>query len=177
MNNNEFIEKYTRGHRDFSGEFLENLVLNRLQIDSLDLRGAILNNSEIVKSDIRGVDFSNSMLQNTRFYKTDISDCDFTDADLRGSHFEQVHLKESIFDNVNLSSSHFTEALISRSSLKATKLERLFCYRLKLREVDLSQSILDYSKLYIHEMDQVKIENISVIDVELNDGIRFDDII
>ncbi|ABW26272.1 hypothetical protein [Acaryochloris marina] len=57
MDSNEFIERYADGHRDFSGEFLEGLVLSRLLIQDLDLNGAILNNSEIVKTDIRGVEF------------------------------------------------------------------------------------------------------------------------
>lgn len=177
MDSNEFIERYADGHRDFSGELLEGLVLSRLLIQDLDLNGAILNNSEIVKTDIRGVDFRGSMLQNSRFYKTDISKCDFTGADLRGSNFNQVHLKKTIFDHANLSESSFTDALISRSSLRFTQLKRLLCCRLKLREVDLSQSVIDYSKLYIYEMYQVKAENLSAIDIELNDGISFDEII
>lgn len=126
-----FMTAYTKGRRDFAGQDLSLLNLQKLDLSGriifnqaklvrTNLQEANLSNSDFCRANLMGTNFQDAMLEKAFFHQANLEGAILRGANLTGANLSQANLK-----NTNLSGANLTGARVTEDQLAQAKMNWL----------------------------------------------------
>lgn len=97
QNEEDLLEQYSRGRRDFSG----------LDLSDFDLRGATLDGSNFKKTELQSVLLIAASLKDTNFRGANLKRALLCDSDVTRANFKGANLTHTNMDRANTKDAHF----------------------------------------------------------------------
>ncbi|BAZ28329.1 pentapeptide repeat-containing protein [Cylindrospermum sp. NIES-4074] len=137
MDTNEFLRRYAKGERNFSGIDLGGAILSAANLSVADLSAADLNAANLSAANLSGADLSAADLSGANLSAADLREADLSGADLR-----EADLREADLSGANLSASDLRAADLRAADLSGADLSGA-----DLRAADLSGANLSGADL------------------------------
>jgi len=149
----EFLKRYDRGERDFTGVNLAGVNLSGKSLHSVNLSRANLSGAELSESDLFGANLSEANLCYANLHTANLTSANlgktkFINANLSEVNLQCSNLSEANLSGVNLSSVHlFSKTNFSKANLSKANLTGLNLRESQLMKADLSNANLSNTNL------------------------------
>jgi uncharacterized protein YjbI with pentapeptide repeats len=178
----EFLERYNKGQRDFTGINLTGVNLRGKSLNSgVNLSGANLRGAELCEANLSSANLSEANLVSADLYKAslysaklgkaqlikaNISGADLTNADLSGANLSGADLSKANLIRANLS-----EANLSGANLNGTNLsQQANLSSANLSKANLSGSSLKTANLMRADLSNANLSNANLLGANLEEA-------
>jgi uncharacterized protein YjbI with pentapeptide repeats len=162
MDAKELLDRYTRGHRNFTGINLSEAQLIGLDLSDIILRSALLNVANFSSANLSGADLHQAQLNVSRLTGANLSR-----ANLRECKLNVANLIRTVLVNANLSEASLIRAEMLRANLSgaqliATDLSEADLREAKLRQANLHKAMLNRADLRDSNLVGAQLEQASL---------------
>jgi uncharacterized protein YjbI with pentapeptide repeats/stress response protein SCP2 len=159
----EFLQRYNKRERDFTGVNLAGVNLSRRVLSQVNLSRANLSGAELSEANLYGANLSEANLCHANLHKANLSSANlgkakFINANLSEVNLQGSNLSEANLSGVNLSSVHVWSTNFSRANLSKANLTGLNLRNSQLINADLSNANLSNTNLLMTNLEGANLE-------------------
>jgi len=163
INAEEFLQRYNKRERDFTGVNLAGVNLSRRVLSQVNLSRANLSGAELSETNLYFSNLSEANLCHANLHKANLSSTNlgkakFINANLSEVNLQGSNLSEANLSGVNLSSVHVWSTNFSRANLSKANLTGLNLRNSQLMKADLSNANLSNTNLLMANLEGANLE-------------------